>query len=69
MSKQTRRGRPTIYTRELVERVMKLVNAERTVGEALQSVAKQCHKTLRYVPFLVASARLGLNLRPRNKAE
>jgi len=60
----SRRGRPTIYTREVIARVMKLVKPGiRTVKEAVEVVAKQSHKSFKYVPFLVASGKLGMNLR------
>ncbi len=64
--KKSKRGRPEIYSLQLIERVMKLVKpGVRSVKASLDVVAKQSHKQLSYVPFLVAAARHGISLRDR----
>lgn len=63
MSK-THLGRPVIYTRE---RVLKLVRMVKQTGRSLKailvSVNSKNHSKFKYVPLLVAMERLGLNLR------
>lgn len=61
-----RQGRPMIYTLELCQRVIKLFKpGERNIKDALLVVAKQSHKTLKYVPFLVACGPKHHNLKIR----
>lgn len=65
----SKRGRPEIYTVPLIERVLKMVKpGVRSTKAALEVVAKQSHKKLAYVPFLVAAARHGISVRDRVKA-
>jgi hypothetical protein len=60
---KTLRGRPALYTRERIQKLLSLMKTGRSLKAVLASVNLKNHSNLKYVPLLVAMARLKMNLR------
>jgi hypothetical protein len=64
MKKQTsKRGRPAIYTKERIQKLVAMVTPTKSLKAVLKSVNSKNGSNLKYVPLLVAMKRLGMNLR------